>query len=135
MAIGFYILTFYIVYFVFKISFISRISFLLNYILFYLFIFILLIVINLLLVKNKSADLEEFEESFKLYGINIKYLLSRTGIVYIDFIGLLSSFIFTITSALFKEIQFLIPFFILTGISFLFAITTGTTKPWILRKK
>lgn len=135
LAIVFFLVTFYFYYFVFKLVFVSSFSFLMNYVLFYLFILLLIILASFLFIKNKTAGMKSYEGSFSILGVYDYYYINRTGVKYIDFIGLLASIVFILTSVILTPLHFLVPFFVLTSIAFFFAITTGSAKPWILRKK
>ncbi|MFW5983097.1 MAG: hypothetical protein ACOCQ4_01245 [bacterium] len=135
LAIVFFLVTFYFYYFVFKLVFLSKFSFLMNYVLFYLFALLLIIIAGFIFVKNKTAGMKSYEGSFSVLGVYSYHYINRTGVKYIDFIGLLASVVFTLTSVMFSSLHFLVPFFILTSIAFFFAMTTGSAKPWILRKK
>ena len=133
-AIFFYIITFFPYYFVSKFIIISSFPFLLNYILFYLFILLIFMVIFIFIYRDKIANMEDFSHSIKIFGINPELLVRRTGVRFIDIFGLIISVIFMITSLLIISLHFLVPFFLLTGLSFFFAIISGKTKLWSLKR-
>ena len=134
-AILFYLLTFFPFYFITKLVLIHSVPFLVNYVLFYLVILILILFIFILVYRHKIANLKSMDESILILGFDPVSLVKRTGMVFIDKIGFLISTGFFISSLIISKLHFLLPFFLLCTIAFLFAIISGDSKPWELKRR
>ncbi len=100
----------------------------------YLFISILIFLILILVFRDKAGNLEIFSD-VKILGLRPISLVNRTGVRYIDFAGLfLGSIIFIIT-LLTPAIQIISPGILLLTLSYLFALLSGKSNKWSLKRR
>lgn len=130
-----YAISFYPVYFILKPKIIGVLPFSFNYILLYLALWVVVFTVFGFYYKNRAANMSDFVGNFKFLRQNPKTFVARTGVRLIDIVGVVFATFFAITSSLFEPLHFLIPFFILSGLSFLFALITGSSKQWNLKRR
>lgn len=110
-------------------------SFYFSYTFSYLILFFLVFIGLIFYYRHKSVHMEELSQYVTIFGANPRWLVNRTGIRLIDWIGLLAGVTLSVLSILNPKALLFFPGFLLLTLSFLFALLFGSSKKWKLKRR
>lgn len=105
-----------------------------SYVFTFLMLFVAIFVGLSLAYRHKALQMELFSD-VDILGIKPFSLVTRTGVARIDYVGLVLGICFSLLALLLRDIRFIFPFFLFLSLSFFFAILTGSSKKWRLKKR
>ncbi len=108
--------------------------FFLFYIYLYLFIMVIVFFILIMIYRDKAINMEIFSD-VKILGFKPITLVNRTGIRYIDIAGLFIGIVIFIITLLSPSIYIISPGVLLLTLSFLFALFSGKSNKWSLKRR
>jgi hypothetical protein len=126
-ALGTYLVTFYLIFIILQFSLLIA-TFI------YLTAFLVIFAVSYLIYRHKANQMN-INRGVRILGTDPVLMTRRTGVPYIDILGLIISGIAGVIVTLLK-IYFLFPFFMLCFISFLIVLLTpaGTAQKWDVEK-
>ncbi len=96
--------------------------------------FILVYAAMVVWLRIQAGHLER-PDDIQFLGISLPTIYARTGLGWVDLVGLLASAGILVTCLLKPALLFLAPFPLLAGIGFMGGLLVGSSKPWAFERR
>lgn len=110
-------------------------SFYFSYTFSYLLLFFIVWLGLILYYRHQAVHMEELSKYVRIFGINPRWPLVRTGNRLIDWIGLIVGVFLSVLSIIIPVALIFLPGFIFFTLSFFFAIAMGNSQKWNLKRR
>lgn len=118
----------------FKFHLFHFMGFFFSYVLTFLILYVIVFITLVLVYRHNALQMKIFS-NVPIFGIYPQTFMRRTGLPYVDILGVILGIFFCIITLLFTKVHCLFPFFVFTTLSFLFAILSGVKDPWMLLRR
>lgn len=110
-------------------------SFYFSYTFSYLILFLVVWIGLILYYRHQAIYLDELSQYVRIFGVNPRWLVIRTGNRYIDWLGLVVGIVLSALSIVFPVMLIFLPGFLFLTMSFFFAIILGNSNKWKLVRR
>lgn len=125
----------FIPYTVYEIHLMSVFSFYFSYTFSYLLLFFIVWIGLILYYRHQAVHMEELSQYVRIFGVNPRWLIVRTGNRFVDWIGLIIGIVLSVLSIIIPVALLFLPGFIFLTLSFFFALTMGNSNKWKLVRR
>jgi hypothetical protein len=125
----------FIPYTFYEIHLMSVFSFYFSYTFSYLLLFFFTWIGLILYYRHQAVHMEELSQYVRIFGVNPRWLIVRTGNRFIDWIGLLIGIVLSVLSIVIPVTLLFLPGFIFLTLSFFFALVLGNSNKWKLLRR
>jgi hypothetical protein len=129
-----FVATFPFTFFGIRLHVFSFLPFFISYCLSYLIAFFVVFGILALWYHSKTLHMKVFED-ITIFGISPTLVQTRTGVKYIDSVGLALASVVFIISFLSPSLNFLCPFWLFGAIAFFSGLRNGNSRQWTLKRR
>jgi hypothetical protein len=125
----------FIPYTFYGIHLMSVFSFYFSYTFSYLLLFFTVWIGLILYYRHQAIHMEELSQYVRVFGVNPRWLVVRTGNRFIDWLGLFIGIVLSVLAIIIPVALIFLPGFIFFTLSFLFAILLGNSNKWKLIRR